>query len=438
MIYLNLGEAIKRGMVLYRDIYANKPPLLYIVAGVAGNLFWFRAILALWMMGTTVAFWKLAQALFLKERKIVIVATSVFAVFTTIPLLEGQVANIELFMIGPIILAFWILLSQKLKPGVLFEAGVFFSVAALFKVPSMFDMATIVFLWIIALKWKSDNFRGFIKHTFFLLLGFSVPFILTIIWYWLRGALNEYITGAFMQNLAYGPLLLRSLIVLAGLGLLYFYRKKLSLPFVFACSWLLVSLFAATLSENPSPHYLIQIIPSMSLLVGILVAKQSLEQSLAVIPLFLMLLAIQKYQFAHYPTFSYYTRFVNYMTGSLRKDQYYNAFDGSVLRNYKIAEFILTSTTLKDPVFVWGDSPVVYTLSDKLPPIKYVATDHIQDFSSQEETVQALNASKPKLIVILPDSPEFPLLSKTVEEDYILIRTIENAEVYLRLNNTNK
>jgi len=64
MIYLNLGEAIKRGMVLYRDIHDNKPPLLYFTAALAGNVFWFRAILAAWMAATTVLFWKLSRTLF--------------------------------------------------------------------------------------------------------------------------------------------------------------------------------------------------------------------------------------------------------------------------------------------------------------------------------------------------------------------------------------
>ena len=56
MIYLDLGEAARRGMVFYRDIHDNKPPLLYYLAGIAGNVFWFRAILAFWMLVTIVLF----------------------------------------------------------------------------------------------------------------------------------------------------------------------------------------------------------------------------------------------------------------------------------------------------------------------------------------------------------------------------------------------
>ncbi len=44
-IYLVLGQAVRKGLVLYRDIHDNKPPLLYWLAAVSENLFWFKFIL---------------------------------------------------------------------------------------------------------------------------------------------------------------------------------------------------------------------------------------------------------------------------------------------------------------------------------------------------------------------------------------------------------
>lgn len=447
MIYLNLGNAARHGMVLYRDIHDNKPPLLYMTAAVAGNLFWFRAILAGWMMATTVAFWKLAKTLFSKEKYIVVVATCVFAVFTTIPLFEGQVANAELFMIGPTIIGFYILLSKKLSPLSVFIAGLFFSIATLFKVPAAFDIGAIVFLWFVALKWKSDSVADFIKNIVILSIGFIVPIALTFVWYWARGGLTEYTIGAFLQNFGYlsswrpadqqksflvknAPLIVRGLVVLGGFALMYVYRKKLSREFMFSSAWLLVSLFAITLSERPYPHYLIQVVPSMSLLAGILVAKQSIEQSLTVIPLLLLFVTIQRYQFWHYPVFSYYNRFAQYMTGNLSKDQYYTDFDANVVRNYKIAQYIMSTSKPEDKIFVWGDSPVIYALSKRLPPIRYVATYHIEDFSTHEATLTAIASKMPLFIVILPDSPDFPELKQFAHNNYILVHSFNGAEIW--------
>jgi len=41
-IYLTLGQGLKKGLVFYRDIHDNKPPLLYVMAAVAGNVKVFR------------------------------------------------------------------------------------------------------------------------------------------------------------------------------------------------------------------------------------------------------------------------------------------------------------------------------------------------------------------------------------------------------------
>jgi MFS superfamily sulfate permease-like transporter len=44
MVYLTLGQGVRQGLTLYKDIHDNKPPLLYLTAAVAGNLFWFKVI----------------------------------------------------------------------------------------------------------------------------------------------------------------------------------------------------------------------------------------------------------------------------------------------------------------------------------------------------------------------------------------------------------
>ena len=453
MIYLNLGEAIKRGMVLYRDIHDNKPPLLYFTAALAGNVFWFRAILAAWMAATTVLFWKLSRTLFPNlpaqagNDQIVGVAVSVFAILTTIPLLEGQTSNAELFMIGPIIASFYILLSKKLTPLNLVIAGFFVSISTLYKVPAFFDTGAIVFLWFIALKLKKREIVNFGKHSALLLAGFLTPILLTIIWYYLRGAFGQYLVAAFLQNVGYlssfrpedkvdpflvrnAPLLIRGAIVLVSLGVLYIFRKKLSKQFIFASAWLLFALFAATLSERPYPHYMIQVVPAASLLIGLLVAAQSLEQSLSILPLFLILVAAVRFQFWYYPTVSYYQRFISFISGQTSKAQYFDAFDGNVNRNYEIAKYLVASSKKNDPVFVWGDSPAVYALSHRLPPIKYVATYHINDFSSPEEVVSGLRAEPPEFVVILPNSPDFPLLHMFLDDGYFRIEKINGAQIW--------
>ena len=42
MIYMSLGQGVRQGMTLYKDLHDNKPPLLYLTAAASGNIFWFK------------------------------------------------------------------------------------------------------------------------------------------------------------------------------------------------------------------------------------------------------------------------------------------------------------------------------------------------------------------------------------------------------------
>lgn len=451
MIYLNLGEAIKRGMVLYRDIHDNKPPLLYILAAVAGNVFWFRAILAGWMMVTTILFWKLAGHLFPKNSLVVKVSTVAFALLTTLPLLEGRIPNAELFALAPTIAALLILLTTKLNTKNLALAGVLFSVSTLFKVPAAFDLGAIAFLWFVSIKPKGKEVASLARKLAILSIGFLVPILLTMIWYWLQGALQQYLQAAFVQNIGYlsswrpgdtarpflvrnGPLFMRLGVLVSALTLLFLFRGKLTKKFVFITSWLLFALFAATLSERPYPHYLVQLIPAASLLIGMLAGARSIEQSLALLPLFLVLITVVRYQFWYYPSLPYYQRFLSFVSGQMSKDDYFSSFDANANRNYKIAEFLVSSSQKDDPVFVWGDSSTIYALSKRLPPVRYVADYHIFDFSSQEEIISQLSVKKPKFVITLPEARPLPLLSGFLQNGYLLIQEIEGASVWKSTN----
>ncbi len=451
MIYLNLGEATKRGMVLYRDIHDNKPPLLYLTAAVAGNVFWFRAILAGWMMLTTVAFWRLCTALFIKNQWIVKSSVVAFAILTTLPLLEGQCANAELFMIGPTILAFYVLLTKKLNAINLFAAGLLLSVSTLFKVPAAFDIGAIIFLWLVTIKLRRKDLTNFVRQNLLLVAGYLLPILVSLVWYYSRGAISEYLIAAYLQNFGYlsswraggaaepflvknGPLLLRGAVLLVGLGVMWFFRNKLTRQFMFVVGWFLFALFAATLSERPYPHYLIQVVPAVSILVGMLLASRSVQQSLVVVPLFVLVIAVIRFQFWYYPSAPYYERFVSYALGESTHEEYFNSFDAATTRNYEIAKFIVTSTHEDDKIFVWGDSPTIYALSKRFPPLKYVATYHINDFSSPVETISAISENKPKLIIVLPNSQSFPELEAFIRNYYIEIEKIDGAGIWMFSN----
>jgi hypothetical protein len=449
MIYMSLGQGVRQGLTLYKDIHDNKPPLLYLTAAAAGNLFWFKAILCFWSLLTVSFFYKLSAKLFEKNTKAQITSTSIFAILTTIPLFEGNIVNAELFVIGFTLIALYTLLSDNLSSKKIFFAGFLFGLGTLFKVPAVFDLPVIVIFWFITNDFK--NWPKVIKNTIILGLGFVSPILFTFAWYYMKGALPEYIKAAFLQNVGYlsssrpgdiqkpfyirnGPLLIRAAIVFIGTIILFLFRKKLSKNFILFCVWTLLGLFAVTLSERPYPHYFIQVLAPVSFLFGMFFAEKSVEQSLVVIPLAISFFVPVYYKFYYYQTASYYARFINFAAGKTSKMEYFQSFAGTVNRNYKIADFLVTSSLPSDRVFMWDpDSATVYALSRRLPPIKYVADYHITDYSSLNEVAKELSANPPKFIILTSGHP-YPGINPLLKKKYFLINQIENANIYSRVN----
>ena len=445
--YLTLGESIRQGNILYRDIFDHKPPFLYYVAAIAGNLFWFKTILAFWSLLTIVFFWKLVDALFPKKKRVVQVSTLIFALLTTIPLLEGNIANAENFMIGFSILAFYILLTKKLTVKNLFVGGALFSIAGLFKVPAFFDAPAIVFYWIIVDGIK--NYKEIIRKIIFFGLGFIAPVLLMCVWYALRGAFSDFFTWGFLINFTYInaykpaaeslpflqknlPLIIRGLLVLFGALILFVGKRRVSKRFILISLWLFFTLFAITLPERPYPHYLLQAVPPLSLLLGMLLTLGNIEQVLVILPLTVFFFVPIYYKFWYYSSTAYYKRFLDFATNKVTKEEYLINFGSHIPRSYDLASIIMGITQRTDKILVWGpESQTVYALARRLPPIRYVANFHIFDYSSTEQVAKTINTTPPKVIVILPGAEDFPELPPILNAKYLFIEEVDNAKIYL-------
>ena len=93
-----LGQAAQKGQVWYRDIHDNKPPMLYLVAALAGNFETYRLIYFAWGIITVLAFWQLTKLLFPRNKPAQILTTTTFTVLANLHRFEGNVANAENFM----------------------------------------------------------------------------------------------------------------------------------------------------------------------------------------------------------------------------------------------------------------------------------------------------------------------------------------------------
>lgn len=453
-IYLTLGQAARRGLVWYRDIHDNKPPMLYLLAALAGNFPTYRLLLFFWSLVTIFVFYQLSQALFAKSRPAVIISTTVFAVLSSLHTFEGNVANAENFMLLPTLIAF-LLLYRSLEPKkqkvkfvkTCFLVGALFSLAALFKLPAAFDFAAAtVFLFLVFFERKKKNYKPYAIRYTLLFLGFLLPILITFLYYALKGAFNQYLTAAFFQNLPYLAswtaghpqtgglplaLLVRGLTVLLLVIFLFIQRKKLSLITRLILVWFAFSWFAALLSSRPYPHYLIQILPALSLSFGLFFTKFLKERTIPLVLLAIFIASFLGFGFWHYPSFPYYLNFYQYVLRCKSQEEYLSDFDPRAQTIYQIANHLSTHTLPEEKIFIWGTEPSVYALSRRLPVGRYTAAYHIIDFDGYEETIKNLKMKPPRYIILMTyEKRPFLELKGFVAQNYALERTIGDAQIF--------
>ena len=457
-IYLTLGQAVRKGLVLYRDIHDNKPPLLYLTAAVAGNLFWFRSLLLVAHAFGVIFFWKLAELIFRNNRVAVFISSSLFGLLSTLPTLEGNIANGENFMIVPALLGTLLFYRILVRPDLLtrlwifFGVGFLFSTSFLFKVPIVFDFLSLVLFWCFFVPSSTTNLRVYFQRVFSfqfiaMVLGFVLPIALSIAYYSIFGAFEPYVRSALLQNVGYvsswrgggglltNPLVFRGAIVGGVLIILFVLSNTLSLAVRFVSVWTVFSMYGSLLSSRPYPHYLLEALVPVSLLVVLVFVERRLLHRL--FPLLLMILVLFAYVengFWYYATVPYYRNFVLYALGGKDWEAYIDWFGAR--RAYAVSSYLQQHTLPTDRIFVWGTEPSIYALSDRLPVGRYAVSYHIVDFRSYDETVAAFRNSPPLYIIVIDSLEQFIQLKSFLQQYYILETTVEGVPLYRHLPET--
>jgi hypothetical protein len=452
-VYLTVGLAIRKGLLLYRDIFDNKPPFLYLLAALSGGMiFWFRFLLLASVLASIYFFQKLAEKIF-SSSSAVKAATLAFALLTTIRLIEGNIANAEIFILLPIIAGFYLvfhLLEQKAKDNWgFFAAGLILSASFLLKVPAVFDFG-VIFAFLLFFREKKKILH-FGWGEAFLLAGYLLPILLTGLFFLSRGAFVQFFDACFKQTFGYlfswktgnhvfsltslvkSDLLIRGAILLVGLGLLFSQRKKLTLPLVLIPLWFLLALFGATLSGRPYPHYLIQVVPPLSLAIGLLLEPQKRVKWFLVAGLLgILTLSQVRYHFWSYPTLTYYQNFLELVTKQKSRENYLAFFGSETPQIYELAQFVNENTAPDERIFVWGNNPHLYALSRRLPVGPYTVAYHIQDFHQEKFIATLIGQKLPSLIIIGREPPLPPAFRIFLDEKYRLIKRTTDFTLWQR------
>jgi 4-amino-4-deoxy-L-arabinose transferase-like glycosyltransferase len=217
-IYQVIGQAINQGRMLYTEAFDNKPPLLYLTYALfAGDQFRVRIFSMIVGLVTVFAFFQLSLTLF-RRQAASLFATLLFAILFAIPLIEGNIANAENFMLLPIITAGILIYKLSLKshkPYTInrmpFLAGLLLGIAFLFKIVAIFDFAAFcIYLLIINFPNRLPSVKNnwpkiVLKHSMTLItpicVGFIAPVAISSIYFLLNGAFSDFIRASFLSNI---------------------------------------------------------------------------------------------------------------------------------------------------------------------------------------------------------------------------------------------
>jgi hypothetical protein len=496
-IYLTIGNALNHGERLYAEIVDHKTPLIYYLARVPDQVS-FRWLLLGWMLVTTTLFYVLSWKIF-KKAWLATLSTATLMIFTTLPLLEGNIPNGELFMMGFVMLgavvftrsSVWerflasnqplkaakksgpIILTSFSSLAWLFLAGGGFSLGILTKVPVLLDLgAFLLIFWFLAVQnlfTKAKNrwsvLRQIIGAGLIFFSGVIVPMVLSVLYFVAIGAGQAYLNFGLLYNLHYTQTWHQDFgsawvnwalsmpgkitIMAAGLGLMTLLTKKLKPGLQLAFSWFLTATFAMLLSSRPYPHYVLQIVPAIALLVGYFfetVAEFAHTKSnwhrlsglsLPLVPAGLIGGILIILHVSSYPLAPYYQRFWQLVTGQVSYTTYANQFDGHVADNTLAAAEILRLHP--QHLFIWGTNPTLYAQTKVVPAGRFTVAFHIQDLKVYDQTLAEIQAAKPEVAVLMKDSEtNFPAFNQVLAADYTPIASYSTMTLYQRITTRNK
>lgn len=477
-IYLTVGQALNYGQKLYAQIVDHKTPIIYFLARTP-SLMWFKFLNLVWMSAALVFFYQIASKIF-KNKYWTFISSLIFMLLTTLPWLEGNIANGELFVIGFVLAGFslltksnyfkWLQESKAARGKNLKEAflligsGALVGLGLMTKVPALLDlgaMMSIAWFRLINQGKILKKISRFITEAGLIFLGAMLPLIGSVLYFMARGTAQDYLQYGLLYNFHYagtwftdyGHPLINWLFTLKGkvlvliiiVGLLSLLRKHISKIGQFLLTWLSLSLFAALLSNRPYPHYFLQLIPPLALVIVWLV-KLAIDQikvktiSLKTLlePIFIILtIALGTKIFllmkVHpYPTADYYRKFYQYQTKKISQSDYYAWFNPLTKDNYKLAPVIKKHAERK--IFIWGTNPMLYAQTHTIPTGKFTVAFHIEDLDLHQQTLDSIKREEPELIVVMKDAQNsFPQLNDYLNQHYLPNLEYQYLRLYKRI-----
>lgn len=432
-VYAGVAYAMEHGRTLYTEVWDNKPPgiyFLYMLGNPENRLLVIRLLNILAGALTIAGLLSLMKRLqFNTIASTLSLGLATFLLGT--PLFEGNIANGENFFLPFIVWGLYFGLSHKSRD--LFIAGCIFGLGFWIKFHPFFDLCALA-LYSAIISYKKSYTQAF-RSVATLFLGFLLPIIALFGYLIYHDTLIIGLKTIFLGNVSYTRVFqLPYLTQEVRIGLLItalttacwlFSRRKISRNALFILCVFCIEYFAALLSGRRYTHYLLGVIPGLSLLVGFTLSKlweyKHLARSAFLTSVISISLILGFYIFSlgdgyllDTDPISYYSKFFSYIRGE--KSYFLNPIEERIQK----LNSRLRTKYVGAKIHLYTDNPWYYDQTQTVPPLSFIPAYHqaLRE-NGQQLYIQELEALQPTLIVVEKSSYRAVLFTTYLDTHFV-------------------
>ena len=390
-LFACFARFVPRGLLPYRDLFDSKPPLflyLHVLAGhfasdSAAALWRFET---LWLLSTSAVAFGLSLRW---GRWAGLAAAALVWLALWSPSWGGywSRAQAEELLALPAMGAVWAALAARQQARWALLAGALVGVAGLIKIPGMAVGAACIAVWLEG---------GALRRVVWMALGLVLPWALAFAWFGVHHGAGPFWESVFVYQRHWaafiappwsgvlsqfaGMMLTAApgLLVLAAAGIGFAWRRDRGEALCLA-AWIVATAAAVVMQRQLAEYHYLLLMPPLAIaaargLAGFAGALRSPRQALQIAG-GVGLLAAGLFGLREAAVWSAgYRVDASYRAGSLSRAMFLRAFERSPFSpatEEEAAQRLRAETQPADSILVWGLSPGIYALADRVPATRY-------------------------------------------------------------------
>lgn len=458
-VYATVAQGLLHGQVPYRDLFDNKPPLVYGWYAISFSLFGEsvvapRLVAAIFLSLTAVALYH--QARLVLPKRAASIAAFLFAISTGLPWVALH-ANTEAYMLLPLVSSL-MFFTFGMKDGRLrwfFISGLLAGLAIMTKQVAMWNLLALAMVSLVWHRRTAENAWRAIAPSFWMFSGALISLAAVALPFALTGALDDFLYANLSYNWVYvGFLSYAQRLANLGYGMLFFcavaapfvagalaglvimWRKRASVTDYVLILWAIASAIGVASGGRFFPHYFLQLMPSLAVLTGVLVYDRFVNGSDRVLSRPAWMLALTLIIVSVGTTTVLYVAPRRAEETVVSSVFYQKEWEDS---SRELGEYIKLRTAPDDTIFNYGRESQLYFYADRSPAVPYFY-DWVLQFDAVliNDVVTSLDESRPAYIVDSAQAPLFddwnaahpPVFEDFLDENYDYVGRIEFADVY--------